>query len=474
MKNPKTIVKTGGLALVSLGCLATIGVQAELSVTTLCNFNGTNGHYPRAIIQATDGNLYGTTWAGGSQTNFGNGSVFKLTPDGALTTLASFGVDHDTAEALIQGSDGNLYGSTFFGGPGGWQGDGTLFKLTTSGALTSLVSFAGTNGAGPHVLIEARDGNFYGTTLYGGEGYLGLGSLTGCGTIFRLDTNGLHTPLAFFNGTNGAMPCSLIQAEDGNFYGVTITGGNGFDPFNSSSPDGQGTVFQMTPDGTITTLHFFENTNRDYTVPRQVLQARDGNLYGVTEIGGEYDLGTVFRVTLDGAFTTLWSFDGTNGATPNALVESPEGNFYGATESGSAGNLFSDQGTLFRITPQGEFTRLAFLVNSLRPQIGFMQAPDGNFYGTATEGGTYNHGTVFRLSVPLPPVLQTPSQSSDVMNLRWTSVAGQSYQLQYNTDLSSTNWNDLGSVVLATNGVMSAFDLIGSDLQRFYRVGVLP
>lgn len=103
-----------------------------------------------------------------------------------------------------------------------------------------------------------------------------------------------------------------------------------------------------------------------------------------------------------------------------------------------------------------------------------MKTADGNFYGVTSDGGQYHAGTIFRLSVPLPPVLRSTAQSVDTLTLTWSAVAGQSYQVQYNSDLSSTNWNELGSAVTATNGIMSVSDGIGPDLQRFYRVVCLP
>jgi uncharacterized repeat protein (TIGR03803 family) len=226
--------------------------------------------------------------------------------------------------------------------------------------------------------------------------------------------------LVFFNGTNGLFPSSgypFIRDQNGIFHGVTTGGGIGF---NGSENSGHGTLFKMDTNGTLTTLVWFNGTNGSQ--PKTVIQGNDGSFFGLTYRGGTYDAGTAFRVFADGTFVTLASFDGTNGVSPD---------------------------------------------------ISLIQATDGNFYGTAEGGGSNGYGGIFRLSVPLSPVFQTPTEAAGLLNLNWTSVAGQTYQLQYNSDLSSTNWNHLGSATIATNGLISATDSI-TDLQRFYRALVLP
>jgi uncharacterized repeat protein (TIGR03803 family) len=198
------------------------------TLTTLVSFNKTNGANPySSLIQGSDGNFYGTTELGGTKNA---GTVFKITPSGTLTTLVSFHTTNGAypLDSLIQGSDGNFYGTTE---EGGTSHKGTVFKITPSGTLTTLVSFNGSNGSSPYAgLIQGSDGNFYGTTEYGGpDDY---------GTVFMVTPSGTLTTLVSFNFfANGAFPLgSLIQGRDGSFYGTTDEGG----------PDDVGTVFKLT------------------------------------------------------------------------------------------------------------------------------------------------------------------------------------------------------------------------------------
>src|ERR1017187_8856262 len=232
-------------------------IASAQTLQTLVSFNGTNGANPfAALTQGTDGNFYGTTLAGGV-TNYnistegnGYGTVFKMTTNGTLTTLVSFNFTNgaEPITALTLGNDGNFYGMTE---GGGGSNKGTIFQVTTNGTLATLVSFNGTNGANPYVggLTLGSDGIFYGTTWEGGK-YLD-------GTFFQVTTNGTLATLVSFNSTNGAEPNGLTLGTDGNFYGTTTRGGN----TNSSYAYGMGTVFRVTTNGTLTTLVSFNFTN---------------------------------------------------------------------------------------------------------------------------------------------------------------------------------------------------------------------
>ncbi len=276
-----------------------------------------DGGTPNAgLVQATDGNFYGTTYAGGASGNCqgGCGTVYRITPGGTLTTLHSFDL-YDGASptaALVQGTDGNIYGTTYGGGANQYYG--TVFKITPSGALTSLYSFCAqancADGAMPYAgLVRGSDGNFYGTTLEGGSNTgcsLGSGS---CGTVFKITPGGTLTTLYSFCAqagcADGGNPyAGLVQASDGNFYGTTFERG----------ANGYGTVFKITPAGTLTTLYSFcSQTNcADGQYPYAgLVQATDGNFYGTTSAGGAgayHQGGTVFKITPSGTLTTLYSF----------------------------------------------------------------------------------------------------------------------------------------------------------------------
>jgi uncharacterized repeat protein (TIGR03803 family) len=189
--------------------------------TTLHSFDGKDGSRPYAgLIQATDGNLYGTTDFGEPH---GEGTVFKITPSGMLTTLHSFDYADggNPSAGLVQGTDGNLYGTTYGGGAN--QG-GEIFKITPSGRLTTFHSFEGTDGSYPYAgLVQATNGDFYGTTSGGGSSNC-FGA--GCGTVFKITPSGILTTLHSFNGTDGQFPAGvLVRATDGSFYGTTEYGG---------------------------------------------------------------------------------------------------------------------------------------------------------------------------------------------------------------------------------------------------------
>ncbi len=229
--------------------LPVFGTQAAAVLTTLYSFTGGNdGRSPDGLVQGSDGYLYGTTSGGGTNNN---GTVFKISANGAFTTLYSFGGNDGAGPGgLVQGSDGNFYGTTSGGGitnfnvdVGLFYGCGTVFKISANGGLTSLYSFTGGNdGAGPGGLVQGSDGNFYGTAGWGGT--------NNYGTVFKINTNGALTSLYSFSGGNdGAFPqAALAQGSDGNFYGTTSSGGT--TNYNVSlGTYGYGTVFKISPNG---------------------------------------------------------------------------------------------------------------------------------------------------------------------------------------------------------------------------------
>ena len=368
------------------------------TVTVLANFTGTNGTSPLfgTLVQGTDGKLYGTTSAGGAH---GQGTVFKITPTGTLTTLYNFCAKANCADGsapyggLVLGTDGNFYGTTESGGT---NRDGTVFKITMQGTLTTLHSFNSRDGANPYAsLMQAADGNFYGTTQSGGAHILG--------TVFKITSGGTLTTLHSFNSTDGSSPeAALIQTSDGTFYSATYNGG---------SADGYGTVFKMTSAGALTTLHVFNDTD-GRSITSGLVQASDGNFYGAATLGGAIGYGTVFTTSPGGTVTILNNFNSTDGASPNQLVLGTDGNLYGTTISGGA-NI---DGTVFQITPQGTLTTLHNFTGSDGADsfAGMLQATDGKFYGTTRVGGSKKDGTVFRLDMGLAPFVQTVPTSGKV------------------------------------------------------------
>jgi uncharacterized repeat protein (TIGR03803 family) len=446
---------------------AALPVSAALIFTNLVSFDQTNGASPDAgLTQGSDGNFYGTTFSGGPAEYGTNGTIFQMSPSGIFTNLMAFNGTNGAGPraGLLPGADGNFYGTTYNGGS---NNAGTVFELTTNGTLTTLVTLAFDTNLGAYPiagLIQGRDGNFYGTTAIGGT--------NGLGTIFELATNDTFALLVSFDSTNGASPyAGLMQASDGSLYGTTYQGGtNG----------GYGTIFRLATNGAFASLYSFTGTNDGANPFAGLVQGSDGNFYGTTFFGGTNGYGTVFRYATNGTFTTLVSFGNTNGAYPQAgIIQASDSNYYGTTSAGGAytNNAGLGYGTIFELTTNGTLTTLISFngTNGASPRSRLIQGADGNFYGTTASGGTNDYGTVFRLSVSVPPPrFQTVTRAGTMLTLTWSATVGQGYQLLYNTNLTQGVWSNLNSSVTATNPIMTTVDTIGPDRQRFYRILLTP
>ena len=333
-----------------------------------------------------------------------------VAPAQTFTQLHSFDFFTDGADPsapLVQARDGNFYGTTVGGVnlacPGGC---GTVFKITPGGTLTTLHSFNGTDGSNVFAgLASGTDGNFYGTTFDGAN----LACLDGCGTVFKITPGGTLTTLHSFNGTDGANPeARLVEATDFNLYGTSFTGvGSLF----------CGTIFKITPGGTLTTLHSFHGPD-GCELDAGLVQATDGKFYGTARLGGanrtdcaSTGCGTVFKVNHTGTLTRLHSFNGTDGCLLHpGLVQATDGNFYGTTTFCGA----NGEGTFFKITPGGVLTTLYSFCAQTNCTDGsgpnlLVQGTDGNFYGTTTAGGANSNslcsigtvstcGTIFQIT----------------------------------------------------------------------------
>jgi uncharacterized repeat protein (TIGR03803 family) len=421
--------QTGG-APGTQGPAIALPVQTEVAVppaptfAVVHSFDYTDGAYPYAgLVQGTDGRLYGTTFGGGcgkGGEGEGCGTVFKMTPGGALTSLYTFcsqGGNECTDglfpyAGLVQGADGKFYGTTSNGGGGYDDDNGTVFSITPGGKLTTLYTFCSqggencTDGSGPGgPLVQGVDGNFYGTT--------GAGGTNNYGTVFKITPSGALTTLHSFCSqgqppkcTDGLGPVAgLVLASDGKFYGTTGGGG----------AYGYGIVYSITPGATLTMLYSFCSLTKcaDGVQPKAgLVQGTDGNFYGTND-------DTVFKITPSGELTTLYTFctggpPCPDGLDPEAgLVEGTDGNFYGTTESGgnNNGECGIGCGTIFRITPNGELTNLYDFCSQSKcrdgeePYPGLVQDTNGAFYGMAFGGSDY--GVVFSLSVGLRPFIET-------------------------------------------------------------------
>jgi uncharacterized repeat protein (TIGR03803 family) len=373
------------------GTLFEIGAGSQ-RMTTLASFRPDDGsqlHSP--VTLDPSGNLYGTTYAGGSN---GAGTVFEI-PAGStmVTTLASFngGNGMFPQGGVTMDAAGNLYGTTEKGGWGG-TGDGTVFEVAKgSNTITTIGTFNGTNGEYPFagVTMDAS-GNLYGTTELGGA--------IADGTVFEIAKGSATvTVLASFNGTNGSKPLAGVTLDaSGNLYGTTSVGG----------ANGDGTVFEIAQGlGTITTLASFNGANGADPKGGVTLDPA-GNLYGTTSATGANNTGTVFEIANGtSTITTLVAFNwSTNGQyVPDAgLTLDAAGNLFGTTTNAPAAG-----GTLFEIA-KGSST-ITTLAHVADPEAGVTLDESGNIYGTTNQGGIDNQGSVLELAVmPNPVVTLTP------------------------------------------------------------------
>ena len=393
----------GQALLLAAGVLAAaphVLAQTTGELTTIRSFNGPTGQAPtEALTRGNDGTFYGVTSAGGLNDE---GTVFRVTTDGAITILHNFDSTTDGLRPrgkLLLASDGNLYGVTQSRGPGG---GGTVFQVSTGGSFSVVHAFttSGAQGKTPLAgLIQGGDGALYGTTQLGdiqGDG-------AGDGTLYRLTLTGGFAVLHFFDfdtsGVGGYAPdTSLVQGSDGNFYGVTRGGGD----------NGVGTVYRLGADGSFTNLHSFNGADGS-TPLGPLVEGNNGVFYGLTTTGGRSNRGTFFGITSSGALTTVRDFitgDPLLTSQPFGLTKSSDGTFYLTAISG-----VSNSGAILQFTTAGAITTVyPFTTSSSNSNAGRLpvaplaQAQDGSFYGTTSSGGASGFGTVYHLVLyPYPP-----------------------------------------------------------------------
>jgi uncharacterized repeat protein (TIGR03803 family) len=341
-----------------------------------------------ALMQAANGYFYGTTDTVGVGQQ---GTVFRMDAAGTVTVLHTFTGAPDGAlpqAALIQATDGNLYGTTSLGGT---FNQGTIFRMTLDGTVTLLHSFTGVTNEGTYpngALVQATDGNFYGMTSENG---------TVRTIIFRLSPDGTFAVLHVFDphATTSTFPgVALIQASDGNLYGTAgILGG-------------VGAVFRTTLNGDVTVLHQFTGQPDGAAPHAGLIEATDGNFYGTTESGGEFGIGAIFKVTRTGDLTIVHSFTGAHvqvfeipdadGGNPwGGLVQAADGMIFGTT--GNNGTI--DSGTVFQMTPGGTFVTIHRFsgIDGTWPTSALIQGADGNLYGVSQYGSSTKTGTAYRI-----------------------------------------------------------------------------
>jgi uncharacterized repeat protein (TIGR03803 family) len=429
-KRPTAFRATIALAAITFGLA--VCAQAQ-TFTTLASFDGDNGGAPQygSLVQATDGNYYGTTQYGGPKDT---GVFFQVTPSGELTVIYKFCSRSKCTDGKapwsgpVLDSDGNFYGTTNLGGSGK-QNAGTIYKMTPGGALTTLYTFCPTapspcdDGKYPIGLMQASNGNFYGVAAnYGADNN---------GTIFELSKSGvfkvLYSFCALANCVDGEEPyAGLIQASNGNFYGTTARGG----------AYGNGTVYEVSATGYFRTIHSFcaqQPGCTDGATPYAgLVEDANGNLYGTTFYGGANGYGSVFEITAARQFVLVHSFDNTDGAYPiSALILASDGNLYGTAN------------TIFQIAVGNEFHSLYTFCGCTNT---LLQGTDGTFYGTTAEGGTSNNGTIYSFSTGLGPLVETVPTAAKV---------GASIIILGN--------NLAGSTAVSFNGTVASFTVVSNS-----------
>jgi len=468
--------------------LLAFSIRADVGgLTVLYSFAGqADGGNPQgAIVLGSDGALYGA--AGTSADS--DGTIFRLTQDGSLTTLHGFvGTDGQMPLGLVQGPDGNLYGVTASGGPGtsnysGANSYGTIFRIGIDGTFTSLYAFnSGVVGTSPNSLILGADGAFYGTA---GES----GVANQFGAIFRMTLDGTVTSLYTFTGngqggfsSSGAYPATLVQGADGSFYGTT-----GYGAYGSAA----GSVFKYSASQGVSNLHNFDASVDGTAIPNALVPASDGSIYGTTAgtvndqlPGLGYDNGTIFRIAPDGSITYLYRFAGPDGSTPafGGLSLGRDGRLYGVTTAGGA----NGNGILYSIGTDGGAFIILHTFNSADgnyPDSPLLQIDSGAFVGTTRTGGASGNGVAYRL---------TPSASAPTVSLvaSATTVAiGQSVTLTWSSSsvtscAASGQWSGTlppsgsQSVVVPGSGAnlftITCTGTDGSSVSRSATVNAIP
>lgn len=475
----------GADATVDPGLVYKISLNGDFKL--LHSFTGgSDGSEPHgALVQASDGYFYGTTYAGGTN---GYGTVFQVDANGGFETLYSFndfrGDPENPMGALVQGSDGWLYGTTF---DGGTNYCGTVFKISTGGTLINLYSFTNAlDGANPFAgVVQGRDGYFYGTASAGGA--------YSNGTVFKISSTGIFTNLhSFRGGSDGAMPCGgLLQASDGNIYGTTSGQ-------NANGTLGSGTVFKISTNGSVTTVASCAALGAGASPQAGLAEGSDGRFYGTVYGVGSLSptiCGGVFSMGAGGDFISIYKFtNGVDGAYPEAaLVQASDGYFYGLANYGGPYDKVNNTyptGTMFRLSPSGPpsiFIQPVSISSSNGATAGFSVLALGSpplayqwqrngtnlsdtlgVFGVASSGlaltvtagdaGNYDvivtnaYGSVTSLVVwltvlgpnvallPIPVTLYAPPPEGGYWSLGFSTAVGQSYTIQRNPNLWTTNW----------------------------------
>jgi len=396
----------GGLILAVLCGTGVAQAPATVTYTDLHDFN-TSGGAPAnfadqgVMPQGRDGDIYGTSIDGGS--SFPTGTVFKISPTGTLTVLASLNVLYGEYPicGLTTGTDGNFYGAA---ADGTTNSAGSIFQVTSAGALKLLYAFKnGTDGSGPTCApTQGNDGNYYGVTTGLFKGTLGTS------TFYKITPTGTFTLLHTFASAEGNNCSGITLGSDGNFYGACKLGG----------ANSLGTLFKISTAGTVTVLHSLKAADGQNEQGGFLVQANDGNFYGEGYNGGTDNYGVIFQLTPSGGYKVLHTFTGgTDGSYPSAdLMVGPDGNLYGTAAGGGSTACSLGCGVIFKITTAGVFTVLYDFdgTHGYYPESNLTLHTDGLLYGDAAAGGANGQGVFFSFNVGFSPFVSLVTTSGKV------------------------------------------------------------
>jgi len=430
---------------------------------------GLAGQRPYAgVIQADNSALYGTTLQGGASNS---GTIFRLNSTGSSspTNLHTFGLvagDGRNPMALVQGSDGALYGTTSIGGS---NNTGTAYKINKDGTGYQVLHNFGSvaaDGANPQAgLIEGSDGFLYGTTFFGGSNDLG--------TVYKLKKDGgTYSNLRHFSptGGDGADPdTALVQGRDGVLYGTTSLGGT----------NGAGAIFKINTNGTgYLVLRSFSGLAGDGKNPDSALiQGSDSVLYGTTSSGGSNDLGTIFKLTTNNSsYVVLHRFASTggDGQKPlSALLEARDGLLYGMTYLGGT----DGKGTAFILNKDGTGYAVVRSFSASggdgqNPRAGLAQGNDLALYGTTSNGGDSGFGTVLRFLPLATPQMLDLVLAGNSVKVRFSGVSTNHYQVFRSTNLVS--WSFLSTLTMPASGIATNIDSNPLFPAAWYRAAWIP
>lgn len=416
-----------------------------------------------AVVEGSDGFLYGTTYGGSSGSDLGG--IFKIDKNGNNFKLLHqfMRSDGDTPSApLIEATNGVLYGTTWLDGSGA---SGSVFKINKDASgFAVLHQFTGaTNDGASSVsgLLQASDGLLYGTAQFGGTAPLG-----GDGVVFSMDLAGSNfTVLHSFTGNDGIAPqCSLIEGTNGALYGTALAGGS----------NNLGTVFHIDKDGNnFAVVHYFSGGVTDgYGPYANLCKGPNGLLYGTTTAGGAHDSGVIFSMGYDGSsFTVLHHFgnipnDGAQGYSD--VVLGPDGLLYGTTFTGGANGY----GTIYAISGDGSVYSVVLdfaNTNGANPNPLILGA-DGTLYGTANSGAASVLGNVFKMSGSVLAdhnVLNPPQNLGGPWRISGNGVANRTYTIQFTPGFGPMAWQTLGTATADSSGTWHFDDGTNSTMRYF-------